>query len=116
LKKNIALVEEVVEESDYRIVVLDNEIIAVYRKVPLLIVENGVKTIKNLLDEKNLKQVDVAKDIEIYSDDPNTDRKLKRSGLNVYSVLAKGEVELVSNMGLRYARLILWQKMISKRI
>jgi D-alanine-D-alanine ligase-like ATP-grasp enzyme len=48
----IAIVQNYIQGKDYRIVVLDNKIIAVYRRIPLNIVGNGKSTIKELFEEK----------------------------------------------------------------
>lgn len=48
----IVLVQKIVTGKDYRIVVLDNRIIAVYQRIPLNVIGNGKSSITKLFNEK----------------------------------------------------------------
>ncbi len=49
---NVVLVETPIIGKDYRIVVLDNEIISAYERIPLIVIGDGKLTIRQLLKKK----------------------------------------------------------------
>lgn len=56
LKHDIFVVQEYVQGFDYRLLVLDGEVVASYQRLPLSIVGDGSKTIMKLLEVKKVKQ------------------------------------------------------------
>jgi cyanophycin synthetase len=49
----IVLVEEFIEGEDYRIVVLNNQVIDIVKRIPANVTSDGVNTIENLIRKKN---------------------------------------------------------------
>ncbi len=89
--KNILLVQPLLSGHDYRLVVLDQEIISAYSRLPLTVIGNGTSTIDELLEQKQQKFRKEGRDTIIDQDDFRIDNKLKRSTLTRKSILAKGK-------------------------
>jgi len=81
-----------VEGDDYRIVVLDQEVIASYRRLPLSVEGDGVHSIIQLLQIKQERFRQMDRDTVIKTDDPKIKRKLMRSGLNFDVIPAPDKV------------------------
>ncbi len=100
-RENVFLVQRIVPGDDYRIVVLDGEVISVYRRSPLAVTGDGRSSMRELLREKQQEFVKWGRDTILNADDmriKNTLRRLKRS---MDSVPKKGErVELLPNANL----------------
>lgn len=100
-RDKVALVQQQVKGRDYRLVVLDNEVISAYERIPLNIIGNGASTVGQLLKEKQRYFAFTGRDTKIKSDDPRILNKLKHQGLNLRSVPAKGErIFLLDNANL----------------
>lgn|SRR3989344_4094640 len=91
-KDRIALVQQVVGNRDYRLVVLDNKIISAYERFPLNVTGNGRHSIRKLLEKKQDQFHAVGRDTRIKVDDPRIRRKLRHQGLSLRSVPKKGKV------------------------
>ncbi len=101
VKDHVAIVQRFIEGSDYRIVTLDKEIIAAYRRLPLSVVGDGVKSIRQLLESKQKQFSKIGRDTIIKLDDPRITRKMKRLRLNYDTVVGKNEVvQLLDNANL----------------
>lgn len=97
----VALVQQQVRGQDYRIVVLDKEIISAYERIPLNVVGDGRSTIKQLLAKKARAFVASSRDTRINLKDPRISTKLKHQGLTLRSIPARGErVFLLDNANL----------------
>lgn len=97
----VVLVQRLVRGRDYRLLVLDNEIISVYERISLHIVGNGKASIRRLLELKQRQFVAAKRGTRIKTDDPRIAEKLKRQGLSFYSVPRRGEqVFLLDNANL----------------
>ncbi|MDP3793826.1 MAG: cyanophycin synthetase [Candidatus Uhrbacteria bacterium] len=97
----IALVQRPVHGKDYRVVVLDRQVISAYERIPLNVVGNGVATIHKLLLAKQKSFVAASRDTRIKIEDPRIMEKLKRKGLSLRSVPKKGErIFLLDNANL----------------
>ena len=97
----IALVQEKLTGKDYRIVVLDNEIISAYERIPLNVVGDGNSTIKQLLAKKERSFIASSRDTHIQLNDPRIIRKLKRQRLTLSSTPGAGvQVYLLDNANL----------------
>ncbi len=97
----VMLVQRFYAGNDYRIVVLDNEVISAYQRIPLFVIGNGKSSIAELVVQKQEDFVSTERDTEIDLSDFRIMRKLKRQGLNLESILAKGEkVYLLDNANL----------------
>lgn len=97
----IALVQQSVCGTDYRLVVLDKKIISAYERTPLNVVGDGKSTIKQLLKIKQKQFVASSRDTQIKTDDPRIALKLLHQGLSFRSVPIKGQkVYLLDNSNL----------------
>ena len=98
---NVALVERPVPGKDYRIVVLDGRVISAYERMPLKVVGDGQRTIKELLRAKQDLFIHDERDTVLKMDDPRMKHKLARVGMNMRSVPDVGaEVFLLDNANL----------------
>lgn len=97
----VALVQNQVHGRDYRIVVLDKEIISAYERIPLNVEGDGRSTIKQLLARKARAFVASSRDTQIRMNDPRILAKLKHQKLTMRSVLPRGEkIFLLDNANL----------------
>ncbi len=97
----VALIQKPVRGRDYRIVVLDNEVISAYERVPLNITGDGRSTIKQLLKKKQRRFSASSRDTRIKLDDPRIISKLWNLKLTMESVLLRGQqVFLLNNANL----------------
>ncbi|MBP6994151.1 cyanophycin synthetase, partial [Candidatus Woesebacteria bacterium] len=97
----VALVQRVVQGSDYRIVVLGTEVLCAYRRTPLSVQGDGGSTIQQLLRKKQEAFIQKGRDTTIYVGDPRTKNILKRMGLSLKSVIAEGNaIQLLDNANL----------------
>jgi D-alanine-D-alanine ligase-like ATP-grasp enzyme len=88
---NMALVQKHIIGHDYRLVVLDKEVISAYERMPLSVRGDGRSTILKLLKEKQRAFNAIKRDIKIDVDDPRIKNKLKRQNLTINSIIKKGE-------------------------
>jgi len=101
VKDNIMLVQKLIKGKDYRIVVLDNEVISIYQRLPLSIVGDGKSTIRRLLHKKQEQFIEQKRNTKINFHDPRIKSKLKRQKLTFFSILQEGtEVFLLDNANL----------------
>lgn len=99
--ENVYLVQKVVPGRDYRIVVLDGEVISAYERRPLCVVGDGVLSVAELLVEKQKIFIQSGRDTTVPFEDFRIHNTLAQQGLTVESVLEKGRVvELLPNANL----------------
>lgn len=99
--ENVYLVQKVVSGRDYRIVVLDGEVISAYERKPLCVVGDGELSVRELLVEKQKLFVQSGRDTTVPMEDFRIDNTLAQQGLTMESVLEKGRaVELLPNANL----------------
>ena len=97
----VALVQRPVRGRDYRLVVIDNEVISAYERIPLYVVGDGKVSMRRLLELKQRQFVAAKRGTRIKTDDPRIAEKLKRQGLSFRSVPRRGEqVFLLDNANL----------------
>jgi D-alanine-D-alanine ligase-like ATP-grasp enzyme len=97
----VMLVQKYYAGFDYRIVVLDKEVISAYQRVPLFVIGNGRSTVMNLLLQKQKYFGKTGRDTEIELDDFRITEKLKRQKLNFKSVPPRGQqIFLLDNANL----------------
>ncbi len=100
-KDRVALVQTPVRGKDYRIVVLDDKVISAYERVPLSVMGDDRTTILGLLKRKQASFVASSRDTVLNIRDRRIAAKLKRAGLTVKSIPAKGEqIFLLDNANL----------------
>ncbi len=100
-KDRVFRVERVALGQDYRIVVLDNEIMSAYERLPLTVTGNGRSTIKQLLTAKQKLFVQTDRDTIIKQDDFRIGWHLKHNGFRQNTILEKGNtITLLDNKNL----------------
>jgi len=101
VRDNVALVQKPVEGEDFRLLVLDDEVMAAYWRRPLQVVGDGKSTLMELLQRKQEKFWQSGRDTRIRLDDPRIITKLRRNGLDFASiVLAEEQISLLDNANL----------------
>lgn len=96
-RSRVAIVEEAISMPDYRIVVLDGELISAYRRDPLAVVGDGTKTIGSLLDSIQHQYDQEGRDTVIDPSSPNIRSHLLRNGMDMKFVPSEGvKIELAS--------------------
>ena len=97
----VALVEKYLPGRDYRIVVLDKEVISAYERVALSVTGDGKSSILVLLKKKQKFFVASGRDTRINFKDKRILLKLKKQKLSLRSVLQKGQkIFLLDNANL----------------
>lgn len=97
----IALVQRVAKGRDYRIVVLDTEVISAYERTPLAITGNGRSTVRQLLAAKQRSFEDHKRDTKINLKDRRIQSNLMRKKMTMDSVVPEDEhVLLLDNANL----------------
>jgi len=97
----VVLVQKPVVGDDYRILVLDDEAIAAYRRTPLSVVGDGKSTIYDLVVKKQEVFIVAGRDTRINVNDTRIPIKLSSTGLCLSSVPVCGEkIELLDNANL----------------
>ena len=97
----VSIVEKYLPGHDYRVVVLDKEIISAYERIPLSVVGDGKSSIILLLKKKQEQFIFSKRDTKINFNDPRIKLKLKRAGLTLKSVLPKNmKIFLLDNANL----------------
>lgn len=97
----VALVQRVVRGRDYRVVVLDTQVISAYERIPLSVVGDGRSSIKMLLRKKQRGFAAASRDTRIQLDDIRIAHKLGLQQLALRSVPERGkQVFLLDNANL----------------
>jgi D-alanine-D-alanine ligase-like ATP-grasp enzyme len=97
----VAIIERYMPGKDYRVVVLDGEIISGYERVALSIVGDGKSSIKGLLERKQKDYILNKRDTKINFEDRRMKIKLKNYGYTLATILLKGQkVYLLDNANL----------------
>lgn len=99
----VAVVEEAVNLPDYRLVVLDGEVISTYLRQPLAVMGDGIRTVAKLFEERLEQFRREGRSCDIEFSDERIQRCLREQQLAADSVPARGsEVRLlrVSNLSL----------------
>ncbi len=97
----IMIVERQVSGQDYRLVVLDNEVISAYARIPLTIIGDGRSTIASLMTRMEAQFQKEKRDTRIPHTDPRIAEKLKSLGLSLRYIPKKNEkVQLLNNANL----------------
>ncbi len=100
-RTDVALIQKPAIGRDYRIVVLDAEIISAYERIPLSVVGDGRSSIKRLLTKKQQGFEAAGRDTKIKPADPRIKRKLALSKMTLSSVPKAGTVvQLLDNANL----------------
>lgn len=90
-RARVALVEQAVDMPDYRLVMLHDEMISAYRRVPLSVVGDANSTVLALMQAADAALRLAGRDARIAVDDARIARSLHRRGLRLDSIPAAGE-------------------------
>ena len=97
----VIVVEKALTGKDYRVVILDGEVISAYERIPLAITGDGTASIYDLLLFKQRQFVASGRDTIIKFDDPRLRNNLDRMNLTLDSILEDGrEIQLLDNANL----------------
>ena len=100
-RDRVAVVQQIVTGKDYRLVVLDNQVLSAYERIPLNITGDGKSSVLGLLKAKQRQFKLDGRDTQIYIGDPRIATKLKHQDLNMRSVPTNGQqVFLLDNANL----------------
>ena len=100
-KDNVMLVQQALTGQDYRVVVLDKEVISAYERIPLTVIGDGRKTVVQLLAALQRKFKKSGRDTVINPKDFRIRAKLARENLRPTSIPAKGrKLVLLDNANL----------------
>lgn len=98
---NVILIEQPVVGKDYRVVVLDGEIISAYERVPLTIIGDGKCNIKTLLKKKQSEFKKAGREKTFNINDKRLKMTLSRRRLTFNSILSNNEsLKLLDNANL----------------
>ncbi len=90
LQKGVLLVEEFCSwYEDYRIVVLDDRVISAYQRIPLEVTWDGILTIHQLLEKKQMEFITIGRNEIIEVEDFRVKTNLKKAGYSLSSILEK---------------------------
>ncbi len=87
----VFLVQPLVSGHDYRVVVLNNEVLSAYERLPLTVTGDGISTIHQLITKKQKQFITEGRDTHINADDFRITNKLARLGYTKKTVLPAGE-------------------------
>jgi D-alanine-D-alanine ligase-like ATP-grasp enzyme len=87
----IAVVEAAIEMPDYRIVVLDGQLISAYRRVPLTVLGNGTDTLRDLIIALRHSFINDGRDTQLTPNDPRILHHLASVDLSLDFVPATGK-------------------------
>jgi D-alanine-D-alanine ligase-like ATP-grasp enzyme len=90
-RDSVVLVQKFIPGKDYRVVVLDGEIISAYERIPLSIIGDGKRTIGKLLNDKQKEFERDGRDTQLDLQDFRFHWKLKRLKMTLQSVPEKGK-------------------------
>lgn len=90
---HIALIEKVIDQPEYRLLVVNGRIEYAYRKEPARLIGDGIKTIADLLTDHNQK---LQPKYHVRDDNTFFQQQLKENGYRLASVLPKNESLFIS--------------------
>jgi D-alanine-D-alanine ligase-like ATP-grasp enzyme len=97
-RRRVALVQEQCMGRDFRIVVLDGEVISSYERVPFHVVGDGHSSIQRLINDKQAMFRHSGRDTTIAANAPATLRVLARSGMSLGSVPERNTRVILSDV------------------
>jgi len=86
----VFLVQPMVEGHDYRVVVLDGEVLSAYERLPLTVTGDGTLTIDQLLSAKQDGFKSGGRDTKIQTNDFRIDNRLRRFRMTRATILPAG--------------------------
>ncbi|MEA1929373.1 MAG: cyanophycin synthetase [Patescibacteria group bacterium] len=100
-RERVFIVQKVLRGRDYRLTVLDGEVVAAYERRPLSLIGDGRSTLGELWQRRQTELVAAERELAIESDDFRLDNQLKQLELSWQSKPVQGEqVKLLPNANL----------------
>ncbi len=90
-KVRVAVVEEAIDMPDYRLVILDGELISAYQRIPLAVVGNGSDTTESLIENLQNRYIEQGRDTRLDAHDNRIISHLGKRGLGLDYVPASDE-------------------------
>ena len=90
-RDRVALVQRPVAGDDYRLVVLDGDVVVAYRRSPLAVLGDGRSTVAALLERRQAEMHAQGRQTTVNTDDYRVGMALRRARRTLASVLAEGE-------------------------
>ena len=87
----VAVVEKAIDLPDYRVVVLDGELISAYQRLPLSVIGDGKKTTEKLISHLQDQYITEGRDTKINAHDQRIALHLGRKGLTLGYIPEIGE-------------------------
>lgn len=101
IKDKVAIIQKVIIGKDYRIVVLKDEILCAYRRIPLVVKGDGKSSIAQLLENKQKKFIERGRDTTINIQDPRIARSLAHNRMTFNTILPQSQkIYLLTNANL----------------
>lgn len=98
---SVLILQEFCEGNDYRIVVLDNQVISAYQRLPLAVIGDGMSSVKQLLERKQKDFIKSGRDTKLDFKDTRILQNLKRQRLSMNSKIKAGvRLQLLDNANL----------------
>jgi len=98
-KKNvrIAVIEKLINMPDYRIVILDGQLISAYKRTPLAVIGNGLDNIETLVNKLQEKHITDGRNTNLDLTDIRITKHLKKQNISLNYIPANNEnVTLIS--------------------
>ena len=100
-RDEVFLVQRALLGKDYRLLVLDGEMVSAYERFPFSVEGNGKSTLRDLVRKKIKKLFRERTDVQARIDDPRIISSIRRAGISWNSILSKGRrVYLLHNANL----------------
>lgn len=90
-KVRVAMIEEPVGMPDYRVVILDDELISAYRRNPLSVIGDGESTVRELMIRLQERYELEGRDTSLDADDPRISQYLSGLGKTVETIPSANE-------------------------
>lgn len=94
---NTFQIQKFYDYNDYRVVVLDGEVLSAYQRIPLYVIGDGINSIKRLLELKQEDYIARGRDT-IINIDNDIIENLSRVGYSLETRLCKGEKCILRNV------------------
>ncbi len=89
-KIRLAVVEQAIPLPDYRIVMLDGDLISAYQRIPLAVQGNGIDSVERLLEKLQKNYEAQGRDTRLTPEDPRIIRYLGQKSLSMQHIPANG--------------------------
>lgn len=100
-RDRVALVQAPLTGKDYRVVVLDDRVISAYERIPLNVMGDGKRTVRQLLAAKRREFIESGRDTILKPKDDRIVANLKRQKLSMSSIVPKSQqIFLLDNANL----------------